>query len=71
MEYTFKADTNKNLHYGFIAQDVEQLYPTLVKDNVLGYKTVNYIELIPLLVSKMQDMQKEIDELKETIKNKE
>jgi hypothetical protein len=47
------------------------LYPTLVKDNVLGYKTVNYIELIPLLVSKMQDMQKEIDELKETIRNKE
>ena len=71
MEYTFKADTNKNVHYGFIAQDVEQLYPNLVKDNVLGYKTVNYIELVPLLVSKMQDMQKEIDELKETIKNKE
>jgi hypothetical protein len=54
----------KTSHYGFLAQDVEKLYPTLVNDNVLGYKTVNYIEFIPLLVSKIQDMQNEIDKLK-------
>jgi hypothetical protein len=27
-------------------------------------KAINYIELIPLLVHKIQDMQKQIDELK-------
>lgn len=70
MEYSFKADASKKLHYGFIAQDVEKLYPTLVKDNELGFKSVNYIELVPLLVSKIQDMQKEIDELRETIRIK-
>jgi len=64
VEYHFKADMKKTLHYGFLAQDVEKLYPTLVNDNVLGYKTVNYIEFIPLLVSKIQDMQNEIDKLK-------
>jgi hypothetical protein len=40
----------------------------LVKDSDFGYKTINYLELIPLLVLKINAMQKEIDELKE--KNK-
>jgi hypothetical protein len=66
-EYYFKADITKKIHYGFVAQDVEKLYPTLVKENVLGYKTVNYIEFIPILVSKIQDMQNEIIQLKEKI----
>jgi FtsZ-binding cell division protein ZapB len=29
-----------------------------------GYKTVNYIEFIPILISQIQSMQNEIDELK-------
>ena len=64
VEYSFKADSTQKRHYGFIAQEVEQLYPELVKTSALGYKTVNYLELVPILVSKMQDMQREIDELK-------
>ena len=64
VEYSFKSDSTQKQHYGFIAQDVEEIYPTLVSANALGHKTVNYIELIPILLSKMQDMQKEIDELK-------
>lgn len=64
VEYSFKADRSHQMHYGFIAQDVEKIYPDLVKTSAVGYKTVNYIELIPLLISRMQDMQKEIDYLK-------
>jgi hypothetical protein len=62
--YTFKNDLNKNVRYGFLAQDVEKIYPELVKKCDSGYKTVNYIDLIPILVSKIQSMQNEIDELK-------
>jgi hypothetical protein len=67
VEFTYNSDssTPKRIHYGFIAQDVEKTYPELVKPCVLGYKNVNYIELIPLLLSKMKDMQNEIDELKQ------
>jgi hypothetical protein len=61
--FEFKKDNKK--HYGFIAQDIEKIYPELVNNNEVGYKTVNYIELIPLLLSKIKDMQKEIDNLKE------
>jgi hypothetical protein len=63
-QFTFKSDAKKNIHYGFIAQDLEQIYPELVKDSEKGYRKVNYIEFIPLIISKMKDMQNEIDELK-------
>jgi hypothetical protein len=63
VEYFFKADLTKKEHLGFIAQDVEKLFPNLIKNNILGYKTVNYIELIPIIISKMKSMQNEINEL--------
>jgi hypothetical protein len=63
-EFVYKEDPTKK-HFGFIAQDMEKIYPELVKDSDFGYKTINYVELIPLLVSKINSMQKEIDVLKE------
>jgi hypothetical protein len=64
MEYNFKADSNKKIHYGMIAQDVEKVFPELIIKNINGHKTINYIEFIPMLISNIQNMQKEIDELK-------
>lgn len=64
--FTYKDDPIKK-HYGFIAQDMEKIYPELVKDSVMGFKTINYLEMIPLLVSKINSMQKEIDELKKCV----
>ena len=72
VEYKLKSDTKNKKHYGLIAQDVEEIYPELISDSNLGFKTVNYMELIPLLLLKMKNMQKEIDGLREqigTIKN--
>jgi hypothetical protein len=46
--------------------------PDELSGSNLGFKTVNYMELIPLLLLKMKNMQKEIDDLREqigTIKN--
>ena len=72
VEYKLKSDIKKKKHYGLIAQDVEKLYPELISDSNLGFKSVNYMELLPLLLLKMKNMQKEIDDLREqigTIKN--
>ncbi len=72
-EFIFKEDTNKAKHFGLIAHELEKIYPELVieknikkSDEVVEepYKTVNYLELIPLLVCKIQDLQKQIDNLK-------
>ena len=64
VSFRFKSDTQKKIHYGLIAQEIEKIYPELVGNNDLGHKTVNYTEMIPLLLSKMKIMQNEIDELK-------
>jgi hypothetical protein len=68
VEYTLKKDETKKLHYGFKAQDLEEIFPELVTEqNVDKFdkiKTVNYIEMIPLLVSRIQKMEKEIEYLK-------
>ena len=68
VSFTFKDDDQNKKHYGFIAQELENLYPELVSNNELGFKTVNYIEIIPILLSQMKNMQHEIDKLKEEIK---
>lgn len=64
VSFTFKSDTKKKIHYGLIAQEIEEIYPELVGNNNLGHKTVNYTEIIPLILSKMKIMQKEMDDLK-------
>ena len=67
-EFTFKDDKNHKKHYGFIAQEFENEYPELIASkpdqNIKNLKSINYLEIIPLLVGKVQDLQKEIDELK-------
>lgn len=70
VEYNFTADIKKKKHYGFIAQEVEKLFPNLVNDNNLGYKSINYIELIPILINKINSIQNEINKLKEKIEDK-
>jgi hypothetical protein len=64
VKYNLKTDYKKKTHYGFIAQDVEKFYPELVNTNNLGYKSVDYIQMIPLLLLKIKNMQTEIDELR-------
>jgi len=71
-KYSFINDNKNKTHYGLIAQDLETIYPELVTTNhheadegeVQDIKSINYVELIPILICKIQQMQKEIDELK-------
>jgi len=66
--YEYIGDENKRGHYGLIAQDVEKYYPDLVRNDLFyNYKSVNYIELVPLLIAKIQKMEKEIETLKSKI----
>jgi uncharacterized membrane protein len=64
-----KEEKPKN-HYGLIAQEVEEIFPDLVNTSLFGDKNINYIELIPIMICKMKEMQKDIDNLKEMIKSR-
>lgn len=48
---------------GFLAQDVESLFPELVEEDKAGYKYVDYVGLIPVLVESVKEQQEQIDEL--------
>ncbi|MCK0199155.1 tail fiber domain-containing protein [Ornithobacterium rhinotracheale] len=70
-----KKGGNDKLQYGFIAQEVERVFPNLVYTDQQGYKTVNYVELIPVLTKALQqekkrndEQQAEIEQLKRIVK---
>lgn len=97
--YNFRGDGEYNglklstgLHYGLIAQEVEEVLPSLVKDNKhtylapaegagpnnpeektevknMDYKTMNYTELIPVLIKAVQEQQEEIEKLRKQIES--
>jgi hypothetical protein len=49
---------------GFIAQDVEEIYPFMVNDNADGYKSLSYTSIIGLLVKEIQILKSENQVLK-------
>ena len=58
-------DSNKSntSNAGFIAQDIEKIFPDLVKRGLDNYKSVNYISFIPYLVKHIQNLEKRIQKL--------
>lgn len=67
--YTFDYKNGLKNRAGVIAEEVVEVIPDAVKLNQDGEpESVNYLHFIPLMIKKMQQMQKEIDELKEEIK---
>jgi hypothetical protein len=53
---TYNMINEKSKRYGLIAQEVEELYPELVSQDDKGMKSLNYIELIPLLLDKIKEL---------------
>jgi len=54
-----------------MAQELETVYPELVHEDSYGFKSINYVEIIPILVQAINEqqkiitaMQKKIDESK-------
>lgn len=59
VSFTMKDDPVKEKEYGFIAQDIEKIYPALVKtaNDEEQTKSMNYIGLIAPLVKALQEQQ--------------
>jgi hypothetical protein len=54
-------------HIGLIAQDVEKIFPDLVKTDNNGYKAVSYDRLSVILLEGLKDQQKQIKSQQEQI----
>ncbi len=85
--YTFKATYDfmglpSGKQFGLIAQEVEAVFPELVRNQVhpgpvdeegretgepVTYKGVDYVEMIPLLIQALKEQQAQIDALKSAL----
>ncbi|MBT7766325.1 MAG: tail fiber domain-containing protein, partial [Bdellovibrionales bacterium] len=67
---TFDWRNNDKHDFGFIAQEVQELIPEIVRDDSnRGLLTVDYAKIIPILVEAIKRQQVEIDQLKKEINN--
>lgn len=61
-----KASAKKERQIGFIAQDVEELFPELVhNDDANDFKGLHYSRFVPLLVEGLKQLTHEVRELQE------
>jgi hypothetical protein len=58
---------NSTFQYGFIAQEVQEVFPEIVTQMEDGSLGIRYTELIPVLVQALKEQQEEIVELKQRI----
>ena len=72
--YNWIKDENKKTNIGFIAQEVEKEFPMLITEQENGYKSVNYIGMIPVLLEciktqnqKIETLNQKLDELSKKI----
>jgi hypothetical protein len=67
----YEKSKRKNLQetseFGFLAQELKDVYPELVRQDTLGYYYVNYIGLIPVLVEALKDQKAQINALTELV----
>lgn len=57
------------LRYGFIAQEVREVFPELVSENADGYLAIDYIGFIPMLVEAVKSLNAKVEEQRETIES--
>ncbi len=58
-----KADCDKR-KIGFLAQDLQKVFPELVEQDSSGFFYVDYIGIIPVIVEALKEQQEIIEELK-------
>ena len=67
VQYNWKKNRSGPMCYGFIAQEIEKIYPNMIKRNKRGLYSVDYIQMIPVSVKNIQLQEKKIRELEARI----
>jgi Chaperone of endosialidase len=62
--YWKNTGMDNNLQTGVLAQEVQKIFPNLVKTGENGTLSVNYTGLIPVMIESIKEQQKQIEELK-------
>ena len=68
VQYHFKdtIETNLRIHYGLDVDEMKKKFPDLVYEGNEGEISINYVELIPLLVQTVQELSAKVEKLERT-----
>ena len=73
--YEYKQDEFKDINfnsgktYGFIAQEIAKVLPEITQVDTLGFYSICYEQVIPILVEALKEQNQEIELLKEKTQN--
>ena len=73
VQYNWRGEEFPNMNFndkmqtGFIAQDLEKIFPEMVFTDDAGYKSIDYSRLTPVLVETIKEQQKEIKEMSDRL----
>ena len=68
ISYEWKQGT-PGIHFGFVAQEMEEVFPELVLTDNNGFKSIDYTSIIPLTVEAIKEQQLRINDLKLQLNN--
>lgn len=60
-KFTWKSDPSGQPVYGLVAQEVKKVYPHMVQEGPNGKLSMDYQQLIPLLLSEVKSLKKKVD----------
>ena len=64
---SFVWNNTEQADFGLIAQEVEEIFPEFVKEDMNGYKVVKYNSFVSLLIKTVQEQQLLIENLQERV----
>lgn len=67
VNFVYNDDENEKQRTGLIYEDVVEVMPEICSDDE-GQKSINYIELIPMLLKEVQELRKRVAELEAKVK---
>ena len=68
VSYTRTDETTGKRHLGFLAQEMETVYPEIVHTDAKGSKSIAYANLTAVLVDSVKELQEEVKNLQSTVR---
>ena len=59
----YKIASDDNVHFGVLAQELQAIFPNLVLTSDDGLLSVNYVELVPVVIETVQTQNRQIESL--------
>ena len=57
----------EKLHFGLSAQELQTIYPNLVNEDAEGYLSINYVELVPVLIQSIKELNAKVEALERLV----